>query len=91
MRVKGKIQKNSPRNKKKLTIFSFLARVFAETCTFAHIISLGSGDTETFSICGLLVNGVVAAIVTEVRSKKVTKPVDDIVAPTTLSIAESKF
>ena len=76
-----------PTKRKKLTILSFLALVFAETWALAQIMSRGSGATDTSSELGLLVRGVVAAQVTEVRSRNVTKPVDDIVAPTTLSTA----
>ena len=73
----------------KLTVLSDRARLLSETWAFAQIISRGSGATVTSKIRGLLVNGVLAAQVTDVRSRNVTKPVDDIVAPTTPSKAES--
>jgi hypothetical protein len=85
--ARGKIQKKTPRNKKRLDILSCRALVLADTCAFAQIMSRGSGATDTSRIWGLLVSGEDAAQVTDVKSRNVTKPVEDIVAPTTLSIA----
>ena len=58
-------------------------------CAFCQMISRGSGATRTSRTCGLLVSGVEAAQATEERSKKLTKPVEDIVDPITPSVAWS--
>ncbi len=45
------------------------------------MISFGSGATVTSKTWGLEVRGALAAVVSEVRSRKVTNPVDDIPDP----------
>ncbi len=45
------------------------------------MISFGSGATVTSKTWGFDVRGALAAVVSEVRSRKVTNPVDDILDP----------
>lgn len=45
------------------------------------MISFGSGATVTSKTCGLDVKGVLAAVVSEVRSRNVTNPVEDMLDP----------
>ena len=71
-----------------LAIFSLRDWLFNDVCAFFQIISFGSGATHTSKTCGLLVKGVLAAVVREVRSRNVTNPVEDMLDPMiTLSTA----
>ena len=45
------------------------------------MMSFGSGATDTSKTWGFEVKGVLAAVVSDVRSRNVTKPVDDIPDP----------
>ena len=45
------------------------------------MISFGSGATDTSKTWGFEVKGVLAAVVSEVRSRNVTNPVDDMPDP----------
>lgn len=85
------IQKNARIVRSILVAFSRLDWLFNDICAFFQMISFGSGATHTSNTWGLLVRGVLAAVVSEVRSRKVTKPVEDMLDPTTtLSTAWSK-
>ena len=63
--------------------------MLAETCAFCHIISRGSGAIEAFNTEDLADKEALAAQVVDDKSRKVTKPVELIVALTTLSSATS--
>ena len=65
-----------------LVVFSLRYWLFNEMWAFFQIISFGSGATHTSKTWGLDVNGVLAAVVSEVRSSNVTNPVEDMLDPT---------
>lgn len=89
MAASGKLHRMTPRKSKKFTMFSLLSQSLLGAWALRHRISFGSGATEMSNIFGLCVRGALAALVTDVRSRNVTNPVELIVVPTTPSSVTS--